>query len=143
MRSNSMAVRGVSSAGLRTRVLTADYAKRLAERHIHAPRDGYGVSEQTLGHPRVVVEGLGDHPHLAAGVADGLAGVFGLQLRQVLLLGVEGVGETPQQTRAVGRFYVPPFGERFFGAGDGPVGVVFGGWVQALQYVFGSRVDYV
>ena len=43
----------------------------------------------------------------------------------------------------VGGLYVPPGRKSFPGAGDCPVGVVFGGGAQALRYVFGGRVDYV
>src|SRR5215217_1817676 len=120
-----------------------DDAQRLAERNIHAPGDRDGVAEQALGHPGVVVEGLGYHPHLAAGITYRLARVPGFQLRQVLLFRIQGVGEAAEQSRAVGGFYVSPRRERFSGAGDNPVGVVFGGGVQALQYVFCGRVDYV
>ena len=107
-----------------------DDAERFAERYIHAPGDGYGVAQQPLRHPGVVVEGLGDHPHLAAGVADGLARVLRLQLRQVLLFRFQSVCEAPEKARAVGGLYISPRGEGFPGAGDCRVGVVFGGGVQ-------------
>ena len=71
-------------------------AEWFAERHVDATRDRNGVAEQTLRHPCVVVEGFRYHRHLGSGVADGLAGVLRLQLRQVLLFCVECVGETPE-----------------------------------------------
>jgi hypothetical protein len=40
------------------------------------------------------VEGLGDHSHLAASVADWFAGVAGFELRQILFGFVKGDGET-------------------------------------------------
>src|SRR5918993_907559 len=79
-----------------------DDAQRFAERHVHPTGDGYGVAEQALGHTGVVVERLGHHPHLAAGITDRLTRVLRLQLRQVLLFGIQGVGEAAEQARAVG-----------------------------------------
>src|SRR5918994_92417 len=50
-----------------------------------------------------IVEGLGDHPHLVARVADGFADVTGSEPSQALLLVLQRVGEATQQARAVGR----------------------------------------
>src|SRR5919112_1439997 len=138
------------AGGERRRHLPARYGERevprddepddpegFAERHVYAPRDRYGVAEQPLGHPRIVVEGLRDHPHLAAGIADWFARVPRLELRQVLLFRVERVGEAPEQTRTVGRLYISPRRESFPGAGYGRVCVVLGGRFQPLQHVFG------
>src|SRR5918995_6713185 len=116
-------------------------AEWLAERHVDATRDRDGVAEETLRHPRVVVESLRNHPHLAAGVADGLARVPGLQSCQALLFRVQGVGEAPEQVRAVGWLYVSPGREGFPGAGDGRVGVAFGGGFEPIHHLFGGGVD--
>src|SRR5215203_1776369 len=116
-------------------------AEWFAERHVDATRDRNGVAEQALGHPCVVVEGLGYHRHLGSGVADGLAGVLRLQLRQVLLFRVEGVGETPEQARAVVGLHICPRREGFPGAGDGRICVIFGGGFEALYHLFGRRVQ--
>src|SRR5215210_1488525 len=119
-----------------------DDAQRLAERNVDAPRDRNGVAEQSLRHPRVVVEGLRHHRHLGAGVADGLARVLRLQLREVLVFCVQGVGEAPEEARAVVGLYVPPRREGLPGAGYGRVGVAFGGWFEPLYHLFGGRVQY-
>ena len=58
-----------------------DHAERLAHRPGLAAADRDRVPEQPLGAPGVVGERLGDHVHLAAGVADRLAGVAGLEQR--------------------------------------------------------------
>ncbi len=57
----------------------ADDAERLAEGHVDAAGDRDRVAEQPLRAGRVVAEGVGDHPDLAAGVADRLAGVARLE----------------------------------------------------------------
>src|SRR5215208_3781777 len=116
-------------------------AEWFAERHVDATSDRNGVAEQALGHPCVVVEGLSYHRHLAAGIAYGLAGVLRLQLRQVLLFRVEGVGETPEQARAVVGWHISPRREGFPGAGDGRICVAFGGGFEALYHLFGRRVQ--
>src|SRR5918994_2552409 len=116
-------------------------AEWLAERNVYATRDRDGVAEQTLRHPREVVEGLSHHRHLTAGVADGLAGVLRLQLRQVLLFPFEGVGETSEQTRAVVGLHGSPRREGVPRAGDGRVGVILGGGFEALYHLFGRRVQ--
>ena len=101
IRSSSSAVSGVSSAGFSTTVLPAasagadlpggdrqrevpghdqaDDAERLAEGHVDAAGDRDRVPEQPLRRAGVVAEGLDDHPDLAAGVADRLAGVARLE----------------------------------------------------------------
>src|SRR5215216_3622919 len=116
-------------------------AQGFAERNVDAPGDRYGVAKQSLRHPSVVVEGLHDHPHLGTGVADGLARVLRLQLRQALLFRVQGVGEASEQTRAVGWLYISPGREGFPGAGDGSVGVAFGGRFEPLYHLFGGGVQ--
>src|SRR5215218_4943926 len=118
-----------------------DDAQWLTERNVDAPRDRNGVAEQFLGHPRVVVEGLRHHLHLGAGVADGLARVLRLQLREVLALCVQGVSEAPEEARPVAGLYVPPRREGFPGSSDGRVGVAFGGWFDPLYHLFGGRVQ--
>src|SRR5215210_1783195 len=118
-----------------------DDAQRLTERNVDAPRDRDGVAEQFLGHPRVVVKGLRHHLHLGARVADRLACVLRLQLREVLVLCLQGVGEAPEEARTVAGLYVPPRREGFPGAGDGRVGVAFGGWFDPLYHLFGGRVQ--
>jgi hypothetical protein len=116
-------------------------AQRFAKSHIDAPRDRNGVTEQTLRHPCVVVEGLRYHRHLTAGVAYRFAGVLRFQSRQVLLFRVECVSETPEQARAVVGLHISPCREGFPGAGDGSVGFIHGGWFEALYHLFGRRVQ--
>ena len=106
IRSSSSAVSGVSSAGFSTTVLPAasagatfheaitsgkfqgddqpDDAERLAEGHVDAAGDRDRLPEQALRRAGVVAEALDDHPDLAAGVADRLAGVARLERRQLL-----------------------------------------------------------
>ena len=62
----------------------ADDAERLAERHVDAAVDRDRVAEQPLGRAGVVVEDVGDHADLAAGVGDRLADVARLEPGQVL-----------------------------------------------------------
>ena len=122
IRSSSSAVSGVSSAGLRTTVLPAasagrdlpggdhqrevpghdqpDDAERLAEGHVDAAGDRDRLPEQPLGRAGVVAEGLDDHADLAAGVADRLAGVAGLEADQLLQLALERVGDARRIARA-------------------------------------------
>ena len=122
--SSSIAVSGVSSAGLRTTRVAggerrrhlpggdrqrevpghdqADHAERLAEGHVDAAGDRDRLPEQPLRGAGVVAEGLDHHPDLAAGVADRLAGVARLQHRQLLGALLDRVGE-PVQQRAPGR----------------------------------------
>ena len=102
IRSNSSAVSGVSSAGLSTDGVARgearaelpggdgerevpgrdqrDHAERLAEGHGHAAGDRDRVAEQPLDRARVVAEDVHHHAHLAARVADRLAGVARLEL---------------------------------------------------------------
>ena len=124
MRSNSSAVSGVSSAGLSTTVLPAASAGASfhaaivsgkfhgvisattpsGSRNGHADAAGHRdrVAEHALRRGRVVAEGVDHHLHLAARVADRLAGVARLEHRQLLELARERVGE-PVQQRARGR----------------------------------------
>ena len=51
------------------------------------PRHGDRLAGQPLGRARVVAEGVDDHAHLAARVADRLAGVARLERGQLLALG--------------------------------------------------------
>ena len=136
--SSSSAVSGVSSAGLSTIVLPAasagrhlprgdhqrevprhdqaHHAERLAEGHVHAAGHRDRVAEQPLGRAGVVAEGLDHHAHLAAGVADRLAGVARLEHGQVLGALLERVGQPAQQRRAVGGVHRAPGRERGLGA---------------------------
>ena len=125
IRSNSSAVSGVSSAGLSTTVLpaasagasfhdaivsgkfhgviSADDTERLAEGHRRRRRrPGSCRRAVALGPAGVVAEGVDHHPHLAARVADRLAGVARLEHGQRLVLAGERVGQ-PVQQRASGR----------------------------------------
>ena len=101
IRSNSIAVSGVSSAGLSTTVFPAasagasfhpaivkrevprrdqrDHAERLAERDPDPAGDGDRVPEVALRPGRVVAEGVDHHLHLAARITDRLAGVARLE----------------------------------------------------------------
>src|SRR5215212_4530913 len=118
-----------------------DDAGRLAEGDVNAARDGDAVAEKALWHPGVVVEGLGDHLHLSARVAYGLACVLRLQPRQVLPLGVEGVGEAAQQTRTICGLDVPPLREGLLRAGDRGVGVLLSRRFELLYYLLGGGVQ--
>src|SRR3712207_7640374 len=51
------------------------------------------------------------------------------------LLSVEGVGEAPEQPRAVGGLDRPPSGKSPLRAGDGGVGVLFGRLIQPLHHL--------
>ena len=145
MRSNSSAVSGVSSAGLRTTVVTGgerrghlpardgqrevprddepDDAKWFAERHVHAAGDRDGVAEVPFRGSGIVAEGIRDHAHLAAGGNDRLASVFGLYLGQVLLLRLQCVGEPVQKAGPVGGLDGSPLRICGFGTGDRSVRV--------------------
>ena len=123
--SNSSAVSGVSSAGLRTTVLPAASAGAIfhdamfsgkfhgvisattpsGSRNVIATPPDTGIVSPRLRSDgaRVVAEHVGDHAHLAARVADRLAGVARLEHRQLFALLGQRVGEPVQQPRAVGR----------------------------------------
>src|SRR5215212_1585916 len=116
-------------------------AQRLTEGDVNTARDGDALAEQSLRHPGVVVEGLGDHLHLSARVAYGLACVLRLQPRQVLPLGVEGVGEAAQQTRTICGLDVPPLREGLLRAGDRGVGVLLSRRFELLYYLLGGGVQ--
>ncbi len=63
-----------------------DHAERLAHGEPQPARHRDGVAQQALGRRGVVAEGVGHHPHLAARVADRLAGVARLEDRELLVV---------------------------------------------------------
>ena len=80
-----------------------DDAERLADGEPEPAGDRDRVAQQPLGRRRVVAEGVGHHPHLAARVADRLAGVARLEHRELLVVLGDGVGQPVQQPGAVAR----------------------------------------
>ena len=140
IRSNSSAVSGVSSAGLSTTVLPAASAGASfhaaivsgkfqgvisattpsGSRKVMPTPAGHGdrVPEVALRPGRVVAEGVDHHLHLAARVADRLAGVARLEHRQRLQLAGQRVGQPVQQRRAVARRDRAPGRVGRLGAGD-------------------------
>ena len=73
----------------------------------------------------------------------GLPVFFDSSCARFSLFQFQRVGEASEQARAVGGFYISPRRKRFSGAGNSRVGVVFGGWFEALHYLFGSGVDHI
>src|SRR4029077_15277437 len=76
------------------------------------------LPEQPLGGARVVAEGLHHHPDLAAGVADRLSRVAGLQPRELLVPGLDRVAEAAHDRCPVRRADRPPSGVGGLGARD-------------------------
>ena len=121
MRSSSIAVKGVSSAGLRTTVLPAARAGATFHEAITSgkfqgvirpttpsgsrkvmstpPATGIVRPEQALGSARVVAEAVDHHRDLAPRVGDRLAGVARLQRRQLVGAGAR----ARRRARAAGR----------------------------------------
>src|SRR5207244_5179604 len=82
---------------------------------------------QALRGAGVEAEGLRDHAHLSARVRNRLAGVAGLQSREVLGTLLDGVGEAVEQRRAIGRRDRAPGREGTLGPRDRGVGVLGSG----------------
>ena len=121
----SIAVSGVSSAGLSTTVLPAasagakpqpaigigkfhgtmiaDDAERLLEGDVEAAGDRDLPAEEPLGCRRVVAQHVDDVAGLPPGVADRVAGVGDLERGELLVVLLDDVGEAAQQQPAVGR----------------------------------------
>ena len=89
----------------------ADDAERLANREGLAAGDGDRVAEQALGRAGVVAEGVNDHRHLPARVADRLARVARLEQRELIEVGLDGVRKRAQLRRPRGGRKRPPGGE--------------------------------
>ena len=164
IRSSSIAVSGVSSAGLSTTRVAggerrrdlpggdherevpghdqADDAERLAEGHVDAAGDRDRLAEQALRRAGVVAEGLDDHPDLAARVADRLAGVARLEHGQLLALRLERVGEVAQQRGPVGRADGAPGREGRLRPRDRGVGLLDAGARDLRHHLLGRRLDH-
>ena len=74
-----------------------DDAERLAEGHVDAARDRDRLAEEALGRAGVVVEDVDDHADLAARVADRLADVARLELRELFGCALDRGGDAAQQ----------------------------------------------
>ncbi len=158
------ALSGVSSAGFSTTVLPGgqrrpelprrdrqrevprrdhrDDAERLAERHRHAAAHRDRVAEQPLGCAGVVAEGVDDHAHLAARVADRLAGVARLERRELLEVLLDDRRDATQQPRAVRRGDGPPRGPGRDRARDGGVRLLDARAGNGVEPTRGGRLDH-
>ena len=118
-----------------------DDAERLLEGDVDAAAHRDLPSGQPLRGRGVVVQDVADVARLPPRVADRVAGVGHLELRQLLDVGVDLLGEPAQQASAVGRVDRPPGRQRSGGAGDRGVGLLGGRGRDGRQHLLGGRVD--
>ena len=86
----------------------ADDAERLAERHVDAAGDGDRLAVALVDRAGVEVEDVGHHSDLAAGAADRLADVVGLDPRELFVVLLDERREPSEQPSAVGGRNRPP-----------------------------------
>ncbi len=120
-----------------------DDAERLPEGHVDPAGDRDRVAEQALRRCGVVAEGVGDHADLAAGVADRLAGVAGLERRQLLLAIGNRIGEPVQQLGATLRRDRAPRSECGPRSFDRSVGLRRAGARDLRHDLCGRRLDHL
>ena len=99
--------------------------RRLAQHVVQEARlDRNDPALQLVGHaPEVAERHRGPWHVQAARIAQRVSGIEALQLRQLLRVGLDGVGQLEQQTAAVHRGEPGPGGERTAGRLDGTIDV--------------------
>ena len=119
------------------------HAERLVERHVKPAGDRDLLADQPLRSGGVVVQHVADVARLPARVADRVAGVRDLQLRQMLEVGADFLGEPAQQPGTVRRSDRPPCRGRAGRPGDRRVGLLGICQLDRLDDLLGRRVDHV
>ena len=119
----------------------ADHAERLVEGDVHAAGDRDLLPDHPLGRTGVVVQDVADVPGLPPRRTDRMSRVAHLELRELLDVRVDGRGELPQGTGAVGRGEGGPRPLRLDRVGDRLIHLLEGGVRHLLQHRLVGRVD--
>jgi hypothetical protein len=118
-----------------------DDAERLAEGQVDPARDRDRLAEVLVDRARVEVEDVGNHPDLAARVAERLAHVARLDQRQLVRMLLDQRGESAEQARPIARRDGAPGGKRGLRCGDGAVGVLLGRGGKLGDPLLGRRIE--
>ena len=120
-----------------------DDTERLMEGDVDSPSHRDLVTEHPLGRARVVGKDVAHVPRLPAGVADRVAGVAHLELRELLVVLVDELRELPQDARSITRRDAPPRLERRLRPRDGDVGLLQGERGHRRDDLLGDGADDV
>ncbi|MCY1427611.1 hypothetical protein D9M71_434670 [compost metagenome] len=105
-----------------------------------------GVRRAALAFQQGGVEAEGRHHigHVALALAQGLAGVEGFQPRQVLAIGLDGLGDAPQDRGPLADTQPGPVTpiEGLAGSADGGLGIRRAGHRHLRQHILVGRVDH-
>ena len=115
----------------------------LAESHVHAAGDRNRLAVMLVDGAGVEVEDIGDHAHLPARVGEWLAGVGGLQPRQLLAVLLHERRDAAQQASTIGGLHGAPRGKGSFGGGYCSISFGRARSIQVRYRLLGRRVDYV